>query len=486
VAQAQLFRTQTSLCLFPNMSRVALCGALTLCTQGQDLTAASNRTELKALPKVHGVNYGSRFIIEKFFGLPGTDDVVFKDISSGQSGADPSLCDVNTGDAGDRMSTYLDWNIKQEHFTKMASQGFNTVRVPLGYWNLIDFPPGSKPNGPSYVASRWQNLQNIMPSSSYRKWIDSIFSYASTSGMKVLLDLHSAPGAQAGNAFSGCDIGGDSVTYWDTDWNKQLSVQAIEAMAKICASHGGSCWGIELLNEPFGYNQQGISRDTLKSFYLDAIAAARKHLARDVPIVIMDWPDWLASYWRYHAPSTFSESQHGKIVFATHFYQWPNPWATNLNDAKALFTWNFNDVDAFTSNTNFEVMWTEWALNNHGGGGSDDYFDYNGMASWCVGQFESKGIGSFVWNFDSYYSSWGPVNSPQIGNSFIDWKNIFPKPSPTPMPTPLPVPIPSPTPSVPSDCPGGSLTACINYCPSTVFQVCVKTCLQRCAGTLAI
>jgi aryl-phospho-beta-D-glucosidase BglC (GH1 family) len=391
-------------------------------------TSTNRSTSLKSLPKVHGVNYGSRFIVEKFFGLWGTDDVLFKGISSGQPGADASLCDVGTAsDAGTRMSTFLDGNIREEHFQKMASLGFNTVRLPLGYWNLIDLPDSATPNGPDAVADRWRRLQNILPASGYRKWIDQVFDYASAHGLKIMLDLHGAPGAQAGNAFSGCDVGGDSVYYWETDWNKQLSVQAVEAMARICGEKGSTCWGLELLNEPFGYNHQGLSRDSLKAFYVDAIAAARKHIAMDVPVVIMDWPDWLASYWRSAAPATFSEAQHGKVVFSTHMYQWPNPPETDLSNAERLFNGNFNDADSFTSATGFELIFSESAMNSHGSGGSDDNFDYHGFAQWFVQQGDSKGAGSIVWNFDSYWAAWGPVNQQQVGNSFVDWSSIFAK-----------------------------------------------------------
>jgi hypothetical protein len=49
------------------------------------------------------------------------------------------------------------------------------------------------------------------------------------------------------------------------------------------------------------------------------------------------------------------------------------------------------------------------------------------------------------------------------------------------VPTPAP---PTPTPS--HDCPGGSLSACIDICPhdpTAVYQACVQTCLARCSST---
>merc|ERR1719401_2070693 len=81
-----------------------------------------------------------------------------------------SLCDVGSvPDARARMSSFLDLNIKAAHFKMMAQKGINTVRLPLGYWNLIDLPAGTTPNG--VAGSRWQNLQNIMPPAEYAKWI---------------------------------------------------------------------------------------------------------------------------------------------------------------------------------------------------------------------------------------------------------------------------------------------------------------------------
>jgi len=54
-----------------------------------------------------------------------------------------------------------------------------------------------------------------------------------------------------------------------------------------------------------------------------------------------------------------------------------------------------------------------------------------------------------------------------------------------PAPTPSPGPRPSPGPSPHTGCPGGSLAACIQTCPSSnpvVFETCVGECQVRCSG----
>ena len=53
------------------------------------------------------------------------------------------------------------------------------------------------------------------------------------------MELHGAPGSQNGEMHSGIDLGehkpglhGKPEHYFNTDWNRQIAVRAIEAMAE--------------------------------------------------------------------------------------------------------------------------------------------------------------------------------------------------------------------------------------------------------------
>lgn len=173
----------------------------------------------------------------------------------------------------------------------MSDFGINFLRLPLGYWNVVDMT--SNPNGPESEADRMGNLSKIMPSSaSYRPYIDKVFEYASTYGIQVMLDLHGAPGSQSGESNTGCSFkynGQDGAYYWDTDWNKQWTVSAITELASICAANGETCYGLELLNEP-AFPGGGLSRTSLLAFYQEAIVAARQAgMAYETPIIVMEW-----------------------------------------------------------------------------------------------------------------------------------------------------------------------------------------------------
>ena len=116
----------------------------------------------------------------------------------------------------------------------MKDFGINLARVPLGYWNVVDMT--SNPNGPANEAARMGNLSQIMPASGYTHYIDQIFEYANKYGIQILLDLHGAPGSQSGESNTGCSFkyNGNGNFYWDSDWNKLWTKNALIAVAKIC------------------------------------------------------------------------------------------------------------------------------------------------------------------------------------------------------------------------------------------------------------
>jgi len=426
---------------------------------------------------VKGLNYGGRFIPEKYLGLNGTDEYLFQNVTKFIDARETSPCDISGADTGKRMLRFLDENIKREHFETMAKAGFNTLRLPLGYWNLIDIK--GTPDGPKDSKERWGNLQGFLKAKSYKEWIDKVFDLAKEAGLRVLLDLHSVPGGQSGSQCTGCDQGpSDAIFFFgESEKNMNDAVQAVKVMAEICADKGDTCYGIELLNEPHNADRDtkhsdGIMKDLakcemtdkpcnglkfmftdkqladtqglighfflsmvsnktdspvvqtkyrslLREFYTKAIKAARTHLDEDKPIVIMDWPAWL-DWWQDHGKFTYKDFGH--VVFSTHVYEF---WATSsMQDAKNSLQRSLDILRNFTLRSDYDLLVTEYALNSHGSGQEDDMFDYNSFADWYVHQLSQVGIGSMIWNFDSYWPAWGPVAYGRAGNSEMDWKGI--------------------------------------------------------------
>ena len=149
-----------------------------------------------------------------------------------------------------------------------------------------------------------------MSSSSFvegARYIDFAFEQAQRNGLKILLELHGAPGSQ-----NGWDHSGRSGTLgWHTsERNIQDTLNVLEELAKRYGKHPAIC-GIGLLNEPRG----DVPIDSLKKFYQDSYSRIRKHTGAGVEIVMHD--AFRASEWKgFMQPPAYSHVQ-----LDTHLYQ---------------------------------------------------------------------------------------------------------------------------------------------------------------------
>ena len=88
----------------------------------------------------------------------------------------------------------------------MAGAGLNAVRIPLGYWavDVNDYEP--------YVSGQYPYLIRAV-------------NWASELGMRVLIDLHGAPGSQNGQDNSG--LIGKPTKHSQCHWNSSNALQGL-------------------------------------------------------------------------------------------------------------------------------------------------------------------------------------------------------------------------------------------------------------------
>ena len=187
--------------------------------------------------------------------------------------------------------------------------GMNTVRIPVPYFIFGDREP--------FIGCVEE--------------LDRAFCWAERYGLKILVDLHTAPDSQ-----NGFDNGGISgVCKWSQEPEEvEFELTVLERLAKRYG-HREGLWGIEVINEPITeeiWNQmdvparypavdpkkaEGTRPNTLafiRQFYLDAYDRLRRYLPEEKCVVIHD--AFLLKAWK----DFMREDKYKNVVLDTHQY----------------------------------------------------------------------------------------------------------------------------------------------------------------------
>ena len=163
------------------------------------------------------------------------------------------------------------------------------------------------------------------------KELDNAFNWAEKYGLKILIDLHTAPDSQ-----NGFDNGGISgVCKWSQEPEEvEFELSVLERLAERYGTREG-LWGIEVINEPIledmwetmhvqerypavdpekAAESKPNTIEFIRQFYLDAYDRLRKYMPEDKYVVIHDafrlkaWKDFMR------------EDKYKNVVLDTHMY----------------------------------------------------------------------------------------------------------------------------------------------------------------------
>lgn len=169
--------------------------------------------------------------------------------------------------------------ITEKDFEDIAATGLNFVRIPIGYWSVTPI------EGDPYVQGAYPYLGKALD------WADK-------NGLKVMIDLHGAPGSQNGYDNSG--------RKGDIHWNEGDTVdQTYKALNKIRDDHAShpALAVIELLNEPQG---KVLGKGAVQSFYTQGYNNLKSH--KDMGIAIQD------AYEGIHGWDSFVKGKKNMII----------------------------------------------------------------------------------------------------------------------------------------------------------------------------
>ncbi len=242
--------------------------------------------------KLRGVNLGGWLVLEKwitpslFTGLQATDETAY--------------C-VELGEAEATRRLHHHWNtfITRDDFAWLQRAGIDAVRLPFGHWLFGKDYPYHR----SYHEVRYPYVVGGL------EIVDKVFQWAGEFGLRVVLDLHAAPGCQ-----NGFDNGGIlGVCEWHTrDEYIQHSLDVLERLAERYAEHP-ALHGIQAINEP----SWDIPTDLLKRYTLDAYHRIRRHCPPERVTVVFH--DGFRSFREY--AGFLQEPEFRNVAIDIHRYQ---------------------------------------------------------------------------------------------------------------------------------------------------------------------
>ncbi|KAF2839339.1 glycoside hydrolase family 5 protein [Patellaria atrata CBS 101060] len=208
--------------------------------------------------KIRGVNLGGWLVLEPWitptiFTHPSAVGIV-DEFTLGASYGIAALPDLRH-----HWSTF----VTKSDFQAIAAVGLNTVRIPIGFWAFDTF------NTP-YLSGQAPYLEKAV------RW-------ARETGLKVIIDLHGAPGSQNGFDNSGQQR---DTPGWGTGATVQQTLQVLHKIQSKYAAleYQDVVIGIEILNEPMG---PVVDKTILRQFYRDGFAQTRS-VSPSTTVVLSD------------------------------------------------------------------------------------------------------------------------------------------------------------------------------------------------------
>jgi len=161
---------------------------------------------------------------------------------------------IGPADTKEFWDVFRETYVTEEDIRFLKAAGFNTVRVPLHYALFIDPNDPSQYDGPGY------------------RLLDRVIGWCRTAGLKVIVDLHAAPGGQTGVNHD--DGTGFPLVFYVPSYRRQ-TIDLWRHLAERYRDEP-TVLGYDLLNEPISpYNDVAYLNPLLEPLYKDIVAAIR-------------------------------------------------------------------------------------------------------------------------------------------------------------------------------------------------------------------
>lgn len=281
--------------------------------------------------KVRGVNLGGWLVLEPWI-TPSLFD----------NTGDPRIIDEWTfcqyqdrAVATSILQTHWSTWITEADFVAIAAAGLNHVRVPIGYWAF------DTSGGEPFIQGQVNYLQNAA------RW-------AQNTGLKLIVDLHGAPGSQNGFDNSGQKM--DAPTWQTKQSNIDRTNAIIKTLASMFVNNPSVVPIIAPLNEPAGFYSQQLL-DVAKQFWYDSYGNIRYPFGTSQQgntVVMIHDAFQPISYW----DDFMSPPDYQGVILDTHVYEMFSVAGNQMSDSQHIQSACSHDGDL--SNASLWVVVGEW------------------------------------------------------------------------------------------------------------------------------
>ncbi len=251
---------------------------------------------------VKGVNLGNWLVLEKWM-----NPALFEGTTAEDEYYLPTQLSKEVYEA--RIRIHRSEYITERDFVQIKALGLNTIRIPVPYFIFGDRPP--------FIGCVEE--------------LDKAFAWAERYGLKILIDLHTAPDSQ--NGFDNGGISGVCKFFQEPE-EIAFVYTVLERLAERYGKREG-LFGIQILNEPVSAEMWkvmdipkrykpvdpakaagscGYDPDQLKAFYIMAYDRIQPHLTEGKYVVIHDGFDLFL--WK----GFMQEEKYKNVILDTHQY----------------------------------------------------------------------------------------------------------------------------------------------------------------------
>ncbi|GFZ42614.1 hypothetical protein JCM24511_00331 [Saitozyma sp. JCM 24511] len=353
-------------------------------------SAPPSSADIPRYRKQRGVNLGAWFVQEPFF-----NSDVFRNAEQ-PKGSD---LDIAKGkDAKAILERHWDSWITDEDWKWIKERGFNSVRIPIGYYHLAapcpevlnhtDFEPYR-----DVFSGAWPRIEKAIQT-------------AASHGLGVLVDLHGAAGGQNTQGHSGTSAGQAKL------WSKDAHLKSTSAALRFLASHlhsNLSVVGLQLINEP-------EDNRALEGWYKSILSELRS-------IVPAEFPLYVGDAWNADKFASWVGSRGDFVVLDTHVYRAftdGDKRMTGEQHAHKLRTQDTNDFGRQSEAAKGSLVVCEWSgALDHGIYGNAPDTEKDRQSRMFVAAelevFEKHMAGWWWWTYKSvnWMAGWSARNASQ-------------------------------------------------------------------------